>query len=63
MPDDTNTLLKEVSADVSSVIKNMLAADQRDGYEGEYTVTVDVNLTLVRARKGANESSAIGTLR
>ena len=45
---DTTTLIKKVGADASAVSKSMIAVDQREGFDGEYLITVEVRVSLQR---------------
>lgn len=51
VPDITDTLLRDASAEASLVTKTMIQNDMRDGYSGDYVVTVDVRVTLQRDNK------------
>ena len=52
IPDETEILLEEAKKEALPVFNSMLTADQRrDGYEGEYKVTVKVKVKLERASK------------
>ena len=54
-PEDTDTLLREASTDASTVAKSMISADQRNGYNGDYIVTVDVRVTIERYIPGTGD--------
>ena len=60
-PGDTDTLLKEASAEASSIAKNMIAVDQKDGYEGDYTVSVDVSVSIQRVVSPRDAASGLAT--
>ena len=59
-PDATDTLLKEASSEASVVTQSMIGVDQRDGYKGDYVITVDVDVSIVRARREPASGLATG---
>ena len=59
--DGADTLLKEASADASSVVKSMIAVDQKDGYTGEYDITVDVRISIERVVSPRDAASGMPT--
>lgn len=46
--DTTLTLLNQTKQDAYAVAKKMLAVDQRDGYKGEYQITVNMGVSIKR---------------
>jgi len=48
-PNVTNELLRKAQQDASMVSKSMIEVDQRDGYTGDYDITVDVRVTIKRS--------------
>ena len=48
---ETDSMISEVSRDASSIASHMIAIDQKDGYTGEYEVTVDVGVSIKRVAK------------
>lgn len=49
-PNEVETLLDQTRADASAVAKTMIAADLRDGYAGDYEITVNVAVSIKRVR-------------
>ena len=49
-PSEVETLLDQTRADASTVAKAMIAADLRDGYAGDYEITVNVSVSIKRVR-------------
>lgn len=49
-PNEVETLLDLTRADASSVAKAMIGADLRDGYTGDYEITVNVSVSIKRVR-------------
>ncbi|MFT6734964.1 MAG: hypothetical protein ACJAS9_003166 [Polaribacter sp.] len=45
---ETEDMLKDVSSNASSIARQMIRIDQKDGYTGEYEVTVDVGVSIKR---------------
>lgn len=60
-PDDTDTLLKETSAEALAVAKSMIALDQKDGFEGQYTISVDVHVNIERVPSPRDAASGLAT--
>ncbi|MFT4937718.1 MAG: hypothetical protein ACI88A_000736 [Paraglaciecola sp.] len=58
---ETTTLIQKVSADALTVSKSMIAVDLRDGFEGEYLVTVEVRVSLQRCIKVEDEPETVCT--
>lgn len=54
-PDEVDNLLELTRTEASAVARSMVAADQRDGYSGEYTVTDEVSVSIERAPRGKSE--------
>ena len=50
-PSDVEKMLELSRADALEVAKAMIAADQRDGYAGDYEITVTVGVSVARARR------------
>ena len=48
---ETDKLLREASSEASAVAGSMIAIDQKDGYTGEYEVTVNVSVSIKRVAK------------
>lgn len=49
-PNEVENLLDQTRADASAVAKSMIAADGRDGYTGDYEVTVSVAVSIKRVK-------------
>ena len=58
---DTEGLLKTTGADASAVASTMIAVDQKDGYTGEYNVTVDVRVSIERVVSPRDAASGRAT--
>lgn len=57
--DDTTTLIQKLSADASAVSKSMLAVDQRDKFDGEYLITVEVKVSLQRCIQVEDQAESV----
>jgi len=49
-PNEIENLLDLARADASAVAKTMVAADARDGYSGDYEITVNVAVSIKRVK-------------
>lgn len=49
-PNEVENLLDQTRAEASTVAKAMIGADQRDGYAGDYEITVSVAVSIKRVR-------------
>jgi hypothetical protein len=49
-PNEIENLLDLSRADASAVAKTMVASDQRDGYSGDYEITVNVSVSIKRVK-------------
>jgi hypothetical protein len=49
-PNEIENLLDQSRADASAVAKTMVASDLRDGYSGDYEITVNVSVSIKRVR-------------
>jgi uncharacterized membrane protein YebE (DUF533 family) len=49
-PSEVENLLDQARAEASTVAKTMIAADQRDGYAGDYEIAVNVSVSIKRVR-------------
>ncbi|MBT9487519.1 MAG: hypothetical protein IV093_08425 [Rubrivivax sp.] len=49
-PNEIENLLDLSRADASAVAKTMIAADTRDGYNGDYEITVNVAVSIKRVK-------------
>lgn len=47
-PDEADTLLREASNDASSIARSMIASDMKDGYDGDYEITVEIAVSITR---------------
>ena len=45
---ETEGMLREVSSDATSIARQMIRIDKKDGYTGDYEVTVDVGVSIKR---------------
>ena len=57
----TDGLLRESNSGALTVTKSMIAVDQKDGYDGEYNVTVKVSVSIERTPKGRDPASGLPT--
>ena len=49
-PNEIENLLDLTRADASAMAKTMVGSDQRDGYSGDYEVTVNVSVSIKRVK-------------
>lgn len=57
--DNASTLIKTVSADALAVSRKLIEIDKRDGFEGEYLVTVEMSIKLQRCVKVATQTETV----
>ncbi len=58
VPDETEKLLRLAVEDATGVMRTMHLQDNRDGYQGDYQIKVEVQVTLERAPSRAESMRA-----